>query len=97
MDMVSAQDLFFLLNTVEQLTMASITLPKTDVNNVTNITQWIQQNTILLDFVVHKQETDLYTCKLIFWIGSRRTSKSLRTTNDLYLKHPIINQHISES
>ncbi len=97
MDMVSAQDLFFLLNTAKQLTMASITLPKTDVNNITNITQWIQENTILLDFVVHKREIDVYTCKLIFWIGSRRTSNSPRTTNDLYLKHPIINQHISES
>lgn len=77
-NMVSVQDLFFLLNTLEQLTMTNIELPNNTLEIVTDITKWIQENTILLDFVVRKQVTTLNTCKLILWIGSRHATNYLR-------------------
>jgi len=97
MKMESTQDLLFLLNTLKQLSMATIKLPRIVLENVTDITKWIQENTILVDFIVHKQVTTLDTCKLILWIGLHRTSNSSETRNDFFLKHPIINQHIHEN
>jgi hypothetical protein len=93
--MESTQDLFLLLNTLEQLTMANIEL-NVLLDDEIYITKWLQENTILVDFVVRKQITTRNTCKLILWIGSRRASNSSVTTNDLYLKHPIINRYIAK-
>ncbi len=97
MKMESAQDLFFLLNILKQLTMATITLPRIALENVTDIVKWIQENTTLVDFIAFTQEITLETCKLNLWIGSRCTSNSLEIRNHLVLKHPIINRYISES
>ncbi len=93
----SAQDLFLLLNTLGQLTTATLTLPSITLQNVTDITKWIQENTILVDFVARTRAITLDTCKLILWIGSRHISNSSQTRNNLHLKHPIINQYILEN
>ncbi|CAF4449537.1 unnamed protein product, partial [Adineta steineri] len=93
----SSEDMFFLLNILRQLTMANIELPNITINNVTDITKWIKENTILLNFIVQTQTTALDTCKIILWIGSRETTNSLTSNDNLYLKHSIINKYISEN
>ncbi|CAF1009097.1 unnamed protein product [Rotaria sp. Silwood1] len=95
MKMKSKEDLFFLLNILENLTMANIELPSIAFDNITDNRKLIEENTILVDFVVRKQIISLDTCRLILWIGSRRISNLQRTRSDLYLKHPIIHQHLS--
>ncbi|CAF1159778.1 unnamed protein product [Adineta steineri] len=93
----SSEDMFFLLNILRQLTMANIELPNITINNVTDITKWIKENTILRDFIVQTQTTTLDTCKIILWIGSRETTNSLTSNENLYLKHSIINKYMSEN
>jgi hypothetical protein len=73
MELDTPQDLFFLLNTLKQLTMANITL-RVRLNDEIHITKWLQQNTILVDFIARKEITEANTSKIILWIGSRRTS-----------------------
>jgi hypothetical protein len=94
MKMVSVQDLVFLLNTLGQLTMANIELPNNALETVTDITEWIQENTVLLNFVVRKQVTTLNTCKLILWIGSRHTSNSATATNYLRDARSWVNREL---
>lgn len=93
----STQAFFFLLNTLEQLTMVNIKLPCTALDNVTDVTQWIQKNTILADFVLRTQAITAGNCKIILWIGSRRISNLSQTRNDYFLKHAITNQYILEN
>ncbi|CAF4319053.1 unnamed protein product, partial [Adineta steineri] len=93
----SSEDMFFLLNILRQLTMANIELPNITINNETDITKWIKENTILRDFIVQTQTTTLDTCKIILWIGSRETTNSLTSNDNLYLKHSIIDKYISEN
>ncbi|CAF4682647.1 unnamed protein product, partial [Rotaria sp. Silwood2] len=93
MKMKSKEDFIFLLNTLENLTMANIELPSIALDNITNNMKFIEENTILVDFVIRKQVISLDTCRLILWIGSRRTSNLQQTKSDLYLQHPIIHQN----
>ncbi|CAF2640874.1 unnamed protein product [Rotaria sp. Silwood2] len=74
--------------------MANIELSSIALDNITNNMTLIEQNTILVDFVIHKQVISLDTCRLILWIGSRQASNLQRTKNDLYLQHPIIYQNM---
>lgn len=91
MKMESKRDLFFLLNTLENLTMANIEIPDDDLNDVNDYKKLIEENTILTDFVVSQYTASLNTSKLIFWIGSRRTLDRMQNTNYLYL-HNLISQ-----
>ncbi|CAF1182101.1 unnamed protein product [Rotaria sordida] len=83
--MGSKEDLFFLLNTLEKLTMAKIELPCISLAGITDDRKMIEHNTILVNFVIYKQIISLDTSKLILWIGSRRTSNLLQTKTYLYL------------
>ncbi|CAF3714407.1 unnamed protein product [Rotaria sp. Silwood1] len=79
MKMETTEDMFFLLNTLENLTMANIELPNIVLGNITDNMRLIKDNTILVDFVIRKQVTSLDTCKLILWIGPRHNSDLART------------------
>ncbi|CAF1480853.1 unnamed protein product [Rotaria sp. Silwood1] len=94
MKMETTEDMFFLLNTLENLTMANIELPNIVLGNITDNMRLIKDNTILVDFVIRKQVTSLDTCKLILWIGPRHNSDLARTRSDRYLQHPIIHQYM---
>ncbi|CAF2745227.1 unnamed protein product [Rotaria sp. Silwood2] len=94
MKMETTEDMCFLLNTLENLTMANIELPNIVLSNITNNMRLIKDNTILVDFVIRKQVTSLDTCKLILWIGPRHNSDLARTRSDRYLQHPIIHQYM---
>ncbi|CAF1502753.1 unnamed protein product [Rotaria magnacalcarata] len=93
MKIESKEDLFFLLNTLENLTMANITLPSTVFDDMTDYRKMIEENTILDNFVVRKQTTSTDICKLLLWIGSRHNLNPLRRSRDLYLKYWNINWH----
>lgn len=65
----SAEDFFFLLDNLGQLTMVNIQLTHDALASITDLTKWIEDNTILRNFVVQKQVNALNMCNIIVWTG----------------------------
>lgn len=86
MSMASKEDLFFLLNTLENLTMANIKLLPAILDDITDYRKMIKENTVLDNFAIYKHLTAFNNCSLLLWIGSRCTSHLMRTKNRLYLQ-----------
>ena len=76
------EHLCFLLNILTQLTMARITLPNSIIETI-DFNQWIQQNTILENFLLQQ---DLNTCILILWIEPNSTTNlgEIRMQNQIF-------------
>ncbi|UJR24781.1 hypothetical protein I4U23_006155 [Adineta vaga] len=95
--LLSTEEMFFILNILRQLTMANIELPNTSLENITDLTEWIQQNTIFHNFTVQKQIIDSNSSKILLWIGSHHDINLLGRNHHLYSNHPIIKEQILEN
>ena len=81
MSLLSQEHFFFLLNTLKQLTMVNIQLTNDILTNITDMTKWIEDNTILRDFIVRKEMLTVNKYQIILWIGSHRTSDWITIAN----------------
>ncbi|CAF1116859.1 unnamed protein product [Adineta ricciae] len=97
MKLVSVEEMAFLLNVLRQLTMASIELPDTELRNITNLTQWIIENTVFRNFTIEKRAGGLDSSKILLWIGSHNRSNLYGTQHQLYSNHPIMKENILEN
>ena len=84
MSLSSIEDFVFLLDNLRQLTMVNIQMTDDILVSLTDVTKWIEENTILRDFVAQKQVNAFKICNIILWIGSHRDINS--KTLEHYLK-----------
>ena len=97
MKLLSIEELVFVLNVLRQLTMASIELPNTELTNITDLTQWIIENTVFRDFTIEKRAGELDSSKILLWIGSHNRTNLYGIEHQLYSNHRIIKEKILEN